>query len=125
MKMITVKPTGNSMKPFIYPGDTVYLKLDCKDIRKYDVVLYQAYGVSVLHRVIGEEKSKFVICGDNTAVLEKIPKKMIAAKAVKIVRGGKEIDLNNPIIKIQVFLWYQLGIKRLARFVKRKLNNIK
>lgn len=124
MREITIKPTGNSMLPFIRPNDTVSLICDCRDIKKYDVVLYQAYGVSVLHRVIGEEKDKYIICGDNTAVIEKIPKNKIAAKAAKLKRRSRVIDINHSMLKLMVRIWYGIGLKKTARYAKRKINKI-
>ena len=77
--------------------------------------------MSVLHRVIGEEKNKYIICGDNTSVIEKVPKKNVAAKAVKIERRGRVIDMNKPIIKLMVRIWYRLGVKKAARSAKRMM----
>ena len=125
MREITIKPTGNSMLPFIRPNDTVSLICDCRDIKKYDVVLYQAYGVSVLHRVIGEENDRYIICGDNTAVIEKVPKKKVAAKAVKIERHGRMIDMNKPIIKLMLRIWYELRVKRAVRKINKMINKTK
>ena len=80
--------------------------------------------MSVLHRVIGEEKDKYIICGDNTAVIEKIPKNKIAAKAAKLKRRSRVIDINHSMLKLMVRIWYGIGLKKTARYAKRKINKI-
>ena len=66
-------PIGISMLPLIRETvDTVKLVKPDRELKKYDVVLYQRpqTGVYVLHRIIKVRKDSYDLCGDNQVVVE-------------------------------------------------------
>ncbi len=69
---VIIPITGTSMLPLLRQGkDSVELRCAEGKLRKYDVPLYKRKnGEFVLHRVVGFEGDKYVMCGDNQVALE-------------------------------------------------------
>lgn len=94
---VFTKTHGKSMKPLLCENrDAVLLKRPDREIRKYDVVLYNdSAGRHVLHRVIGEKGDVFIIRGDNTYRRELVSKEAIVAYMDSFVRNGKHRTHNS------------------------------
>ena len=77
---LPVPVTGNSMCPFLHPGDIVYLNRFA-DLEKGDIVLFtRPDGSFVLHRIYQIKKDgSYLILGDNQLLPEPVPAERIHA----------------------------------------------
>ena len=77
---LPVPVTGNSMCPFLHPGDIVYLNRFA-DLEKGDIVLFtRPDGSFVLHRIYQIKKDgTYLILGDNQLLPEPVPAERIHA----------------------------------------------
>ena len=74
-------------------------------MQKYDVALYRRGKGYVLHRVIGVEKDHYLIRGDNTYAIEKVPDKDVIGVLTSFKRKGKEISTDNRLYRFYVRFW--------------------
>lgn len=107
---IKLRPKGRSMLPFLKEKDEVEILLPKGEIKKYDVVLYKHEDLFVLHRVIAVSGDTLKICGDNSPVMEYVKKGDI----IGVMKKEK------PLKAFLVKCWYELYIKRIYLFIKRK-----
>lgn len=98
---------GKSMRPLFKTGrDAVVLKKVDKEIKKYDVVLYQdASGKYILHRVIGKKDGVLIIRGDNTFRREYVKEESILAYLISFNRKGKHHDVGDFGYKFYSRVW--------------------
>lgn len=77
---LPVPVTGNSMCPFLHPGDIVYLNRFAA-LKKGDIVLFtRPDGSFVLHRIYQIKKDgTYLILGDNQLLPEPVPAERIHA----------------------------------------------
>ena len=77
---LPVPVTGNSMCPFLHPGDIVYLNR-YTELEKGDIVLFTRFdGSFVLHRIYRiEPDGSYLILGDNQLLPEPVPADRIHA----------------------------------------------
>ena len=95
-------PVGTSMLPLIRERiDTVKLVKVTRNLKKYDVILYERpNNVYVLHRIIKvltrNGVKKYVLCGDNQVFLEKyVEENQIIAVMEGYFKGESYIDITN------------------------------
>ena len=105
-------PKGKSMYPVINPATDTVLLAAPTNIELFDAILFRRKnGAYVLHRVIGQKKGAYTVCGDNQILPETVSPEHIVAKLVGIKRqkDGKEIviDINDAS--------YRKNIRRLHR----------
>ena len=112
---------GVSMEPlFRTHRDMIILKAAEGELKKYDVALYKYKDKYVLHRVVGVREDCYLIRGDNTYVLERVPKDAILAVLVEFVRAGKKHSCRDFRYRVYSVLWtksYHLRV--FFRFLKR------
>ncbi len=99
---------GVSMRPlFKTHRDVVVLKRPTERLSKYDVALYRAYEKYVLHRVIGidEKSGVYLIRGDNTFKIERIPFGKVIAVLVSFNRAGKHYSVTDRGYLRYVSFW--------------------
>ena len=98
---------GKSMRPLFKTGrDAVVLKKVDKEIKKYDVVLYQdRSGKYILHRVIGKKDGVLIIRGDNTFRREYVKEERILAYLISFNRKGKHHDVGDFGYKFYSRVW--------------------
>lgn len=97
-KSVRFGPKGTSMLPLIRQfEDTVVLEKAPLHLKKYDLPLYQRdSGQFVLHRVVGEDKDGYVMCGDNQSLYEHgITDSHILAVAVGMYRGEEYVSFTD------------------------------
>lgn len=83
---------GVSMQPLFHTHDsTLYILPLTEEAKKYDVVLYPKRGSEeyILHRVVGVREREYLIRGDNTFILEHVPKACVLGVLSEFVRRGK------------------------------------
>ena len=124
---------GKSMRPLFKTGrDAVVLKKVDKEIKKYDVVLYQdRSGKYILHRVIGKKDGVLIIRGDNTFRREYVKEESILAYLTSFNRKGKHHDVGDFGYKFYSRVWnflyparflfykFKMLIKKIFRIKKR------
>ena len=90
---VTFVPKGNSMLPFIRGGrDSVALMKDA-DVAPLDIVLAKVGKTYVIHRVIKIDGDRITLMGDgNICGTEQCGRDEVIAKAVRIIKGKKQID---------------------------------
>ena len=114
---------GSSMLPFIRgERDTVVLS-KAEELRKGDIVLALIEGKRyVLHRIIEINGSRVILMGDgNISGIEKCSKDDVLARAVKIVRNGREIDCRSKKHIRTASIWRTLlPVRRLILAIYRR-----
>ena len=78
---VTVPISGNSMCPFLHPGELVFLSLPEKKLEVGDVVLFnRPNGDYILHRIVSIRKDGiYMTLGDNQTLPEPVPPQAIRA----------------------------------------------
>lgn len=123
---LNINPKGKSMLPFLKENrNAVIVSIPKRPIKKYDIVLYKQDGVYILHRVIKIGKRAYVICGDNSNVVEKVEKQNIIGVVTEIISFNKKYSTDNLFLKFCVKLWYELGLKKATMLFKRCLKRYK
>lgn len=126
---------GTSMQPlFKTRRDMIILARPTADLKKYDVVLYNApYGKNIMHRIIRVLPDRYLIRGDNTYIDEYIPKEDIIAVMVAFNRKGKRYEVTSRAYRAYSAIWTEIyPIRRLifkirtfvlraGSFVKRRM----
>ena len=119
---------GISMRPlFKTHRDAVMIVPVTRELRKYDIVLYTyGDGKYILHRIIGFSGDICLIRGDNTFVLERVPKDKILGVAASFNRKGKRYDLTEVSYRAYSVIWTAIyPIRNLWRRVRSVLSRIK
>ena len=90
---------GSSMLPLLHNRESIVIveTADRVQPRRGDVVLYKTGGTYILHRILQINGDEYIIRGDNTWVLEHVPKKALLATMTGFYRSpeGKLITRNN------------------------------
>ena len=126
---VELPPRGRSMLPLLREGrDSVILSPVTGRLRRYDIPFYRRPdGTYVLHRVVGFDGEGYVLSGDNQFVLEHgIGDADLIAVVTAIRRGGRLIDVNNPLYRAYAVIWHitrwpRSVLVRAARKIKRIL----
>lgn len=108
---VVVPVAGDSMTPFLHHGDTVYLDLPGRPLKRGDIVLYtRAGGRYILHRIYKVNKDgSFLMVGDAQQVLEKIPSRgQIHALVTSARHEGKLIRPGQPRWWVYQHIWMWL-----------------
>lgn len=117
---LKIKPKGRSMLPFLKEArNSVVVEAPKRPIKKYDIVLYKYNDVYVLHRVMKTGETAYIICGDNSYVLEKVEKENIIGVVTEIISGNRKYSADNAFLKLCVKAWY--GLKKAVRILKSGL----
>ena len=98
---------GHSMMPFIHSGDTIIVGRKKGRIKKFDIVLYKAFGQYVIHRCVAIRDHDYVMAGDHNTFKEPgITDEMILGVVVRILRGaGEEIAMKGWRYRLYCHLW--------------------
>lgn len=114
---------GTSMRPlFRTHRDMIIVKRPDSELKKYDVALYVARGGKyILHRVVGVRDDFYLIRGDNTFLLERVPKSAVIGVLVKFNRKGKTHTVDELPYKIYSRVWNFIYPIRFAMHMLRRL----
>ena len=100
------KTRGMSMEPMLHENrDLVVIEVLQDRLRKYDVALYRRGKDYVLHRVIGVGDGYYLIRGDNTFGLERVPDTAVIGVLTGFVRKGKQHRTSDAGYKLYVLAW--------------------
>lgn len=96
---VPVPVSGDSMRPFLHPGDMVYLDLPQPPLRKGDVVLFtRPTGQYILHRICQVyPDGSFRMRGDNQDWTEIVPSADFIHARVTLVRRKQELLLQGTL----------------------------
>ena len=122
----TLAVTGNSMLPMLVSRRDSVVLVPPGNEKKGDVVLYQRLsGQYVLHRIIEETETGYIICGDNQAMREPVKKEQTVAVMESFVRNGKHYSLDAPIYRIYQAMCVKLFFLRRYYFgLRRRLGKL-
>ena len=127
---LVYKTRGMSMEPMLRQDrDLVIIEVPASRLKKYDVALYKRGPQFVLHRVIDVREGYYLIRGDNTYALERVPDAAVIGILTGFKRKGRDWSVNDPAYRRYVRFWcgvYPLRaalerLNRLARAVARRL----
>lgn len=121
---VTLMTKGVSMLPFIVGGrDSVVLEKPEEPEPGMIVLAEVSKGIYVLHRIIAVEGDKVTLMGDgNLAGVERCRKEDVKAVAVRILKPGKEIDINGKSHQRHARMWKSLlPVRRWILAVYRRL----
>lgn len=98
---------GASMRPLFKTNrDMIILKRPTAELKKYDVALYRTRsGKYVLHRVVGVRDDIYLIRGDNTFVLERVPKDSVIGVLTDFNRKGRRYTTKSFSYRLYSRAW--------------------
>ncbi|MBE6553635.1 MAG: hypothetical protein E7666_04755 [Ruminococcaceae bacterium] len=108
---------GHSMRPMLRDRcDRVIIKpLGTERLKKYDLPLYRLPdGRYVLHRVVGVRDDHYLIRGDNTYQLEKIPDAWILGVVTEFYRNDRHYSATDKRYRRYAALWNTIYPIRFA-----------
>ena len=115
---VTFKPHGISMLPLIRQGkDSVTIEKPEGKPKVGDVIFYRrTNGQFVLHRIIGANKTGYILCGDNQWVKEYgIAESQVIGVMTALLRDGEKVCRDNP-----GYVRYVKSLGRRRAFLKAK-----
>lgn len=122
---VAVPVAGGSMVPFLHNGDTVYLDLPDRPLKRGDIVLYtRSGGRYILHRIYKVNKDgSFLMVGDAQQALEPIPsRERIHALVTSARHKGKMIRPGQPRWWVYQHIWlWLLPYRHLLMALRGKL----
>lgn len=119
---------GVSMEPLFRTNrDVVVIERPASELKKYDVALYRyPDGRYVLHRVIGVREDIYLIRGDNTFVVERIPKEWVIGVLVRFNRKGKSHSCEERGYRAYAVIWnFLYPVRYLCHLVRALLGRVK
>ena len=127
--------SGTSMWPlFKTHRDRVYIVKVTDRLRPLDVALYpDGHGNYIMHRVVRVCEDHYLIRGDNTFVLERVPHDRVIGVLVEFDRKGKHVAVSSRTYRLYSRVWNFLypvrylfhGALALLRRIRRKFRTKK
>lgn len=118
--VLVYKIRGVSMEPMLRQNrDLVTIRVPASRLKKYDVALYKRGDSYVLHRVIGVADDHYLICGDNTYVLEHVPDSAVIGVLTAFKRKGREHSVTEPGYQLYARLWHTIHPLRVLLVCRR------
>ena len=126
--------SGYSMYPMLRDrrDRVIIAPIGDKRLRRYDLPLYKRPdGKYVLHRILRVEKDHYVIRGDNTYQLERVPFDWVIGYVTEFYRADKHYNANGRFYRAYAALWhfvyparvfYRKSRSLAARIIKEKNN---
>ena len=127
--------SGYSMYPMLRDrrDRVVILPTDGKRLKRYDLPLYKKpNGKYVLHRILRVKKDHYVIRGDNTYRLERIPFDWVIGYVDEFYRKGKHVSVSSRAYRLYASFWHfiypvrwiyrmsRIALARVFRIFKKK-----
>lgn len=88
---------------------------------RYDVVLYKVCGKYILHRVLRTDGNQYLIRGDNTYSVERVPADAVIGVLTGFVRDGRQISVHDWRYRLYVRIWCALYPLRAALMRIRRI----
>ena len=114
---LVYKTRGVSMEPMLHENmDLVIIQVPVSRLQKYDVALYKRGNSYVLHRVIGVAADHYLIRGDNTYRIERVPDSAVIGVLTSFKRKGKEISTHSRGYILYTRVWHAIYPVRALYF---------
>ena len=105
--ILVYKTREVSMEPMLRQDrDLVVIRVPASRLKKYDVALYKRGEAYVLHRVIGVAADHYIIRGDNTYMIERVPFGDVIGVLTSFKRKGKTITVQSHGYVLYTRLWH-------------------
>ncbi len=119
---LVYKTRGVSMEPMLRQNrDTVIIRVPVCRLKKYDVALYRRGENYVLHRVMEDKGDHYLIRGDNTFSLEKVPDSAVIGVLTGFRRKGRQYDVSDRPYLLYVRFWDVIYPLRRFCFRSRRI----
>ena len=122
---IVYKAKGRSMLPMLrHDHDLVLIEAvnsSSAPPARYDVVLYKVCGKYILHRVLRTDGNQYLIRGDNTYSVERVPADAVIGVLTGFVRDGRQISVHDWRYRLYVRIWCALYPLRAALMRIRRI----
>ncbi len=120
---------GVSMRPLLLNRESIVVVEDARLVppKRGDVVLYKAGGTYTLHRVLRVAPEEYLIRGDNTWVLEHVPKAALLATMTGFYRHpeGRFMTRSSVLYRLYCLLLPVIRwTRRLAAGLRRGLRRL-
>lgn len=103
---LVYKTKGSSMRPMLHENrDVVVIDAPVGRLSKYDVALYRRGPQYVLHRVVGVLDDGYLIRGDNTYDLERVPNGAVVGVLAGFTRKGSHLEVTDRRYHAYVRVW--------------------
>ena len=115
--VIASTTVGTSMRPlFKTRRDMVVIRAVSGELKKYDVALYKVGEKIIMHRIVGIDTDgrKYLIRGDNTYVLERIPFDAVMGVLESFNRKGKHKTVEDRGYRFYSRVWVAIYPLRFA-----------
>lgn len=118
------------MQPMLHENrDIVVIQATEEPLKPMDVAFYKRGEQYILHRVISVKDDDYLIRGDNTYVMERVPRDAVIGVLTSFQRKGKTVSAEDFRYRAYARIWnvlYPLRFiyvktKHLARRVLKKL----
>ena len=126
--VLVYRTKGVSMEPMLRQNrDLVTIRVPASPLKKYDVACYRRGTDHVLHRVVGVTEEGYLIRGDNTYRLERVPFDAVVGVLTDFQRKGRDHRVTEPLYGLYARLWnavyplralYVRARRAAARFVR-------
>lgn len=126
---LVYKTKGSSMRPMLHANrDIVVILAKNGRLHRYDVALYRRGSAYVLHRVIRVTPDGYIIRGDNTYILERVPERAVIGVLDGFTRRGTYHSVRDRRYRAYVGIWcaaYPLravaipAVRAVRRFARR------
>ena len=119
---LTYRTRGTSMNPMLRQDrDLVTVEVPKERLKPGDAALYKRGDKYVLHRVLRAEEGYYLIRGDNTYALEKVPEEAVLGVLTSFVRKGKTYRATDRGYLLYVRVWCVLYPVRFLFAKSRRL----
>ena len=124
---LVYKAKGRSMLPMLRPDrDLVLIEAvdsSAASPAPYDVVLYKMGGKYILHRVLRTDGNQYLIRGDNTYSVERVPADAVIGVLTGFMRDGRQITVQDWRYRLYVRIWCTLyplraALMRIRRWIR-------
>lgn len=120
-----LKSFGDSMKPVLFDGDSVFIKkIDVKKLKEDDIITFQRRGKFVTHRVTYIRKNTLYTQGDNSALSDgEVNPGDIVGKVIEVKRRNKNFPIE-LINLAQSNVYYSEIIRITSAFEKYSVDYV-
>ena len=101
--------------------DLVVIRIPFSRLRKYDVALYKRGDSYVLHRVIAVKNDHYLIRGDNTYGVERVPDTAVIGVLDSFTHKGRKCRVTDKGYRLYVHVWQLIYPIRFALFFVKRL----
>lgn len=104
--VLVYRTRGVSMEPMLWQNrDLVVIRVPENRLRPLDTALYRRGSDYILHRVIGVADDHYLIRGDNTYMIERVPADAVIGVLTEFRRKGKTYSVMDKTYRCYAHFW--------------------